>query len=592
MRKRFMWILLLLPCVVHAMWDTQVLSLHSGCNAVVLRVTPADTRCSEVFRGCDEITEVTWWNRDRRDDGSGIAPTAEMLIWYPESSGSGGASTFHRVLGGHTYLIRAEKSCELTIVGVPAKANSTVWFGEPNLTGLNLPSYTKQVYFSDYFAGLEGHLVGDSFAIVTATGAALGWQASKPIRASDEAIWFTPTGSGKADYMGPLYVSVDTAENAVKFTADTETRRITVKNVTTIARVVKFRLLESSKPPAGQGTKAGKAALMREEIDWTAGYPKRVFKPCDFNFSTNLAAGATFEVAFRPDLDQMPVAADSAYMAILEVSDEGTTLGGVTPVEGTCRHRIGISCDASLAAAKNPAGLWVGSVAVTGVNRAQLLTTANPEWDPTKIEPVNEPFSFRLVVHVDNSGVARLLKEVFVATEADEDSEPTLIVSRTGALAWRGAHPNAKIRRISSANFPNFGEPKTFEGSDFAHGGTMSVTVRQEHNDRTNPFVHAYHPQHDNVSFENKKMTEFDSEVRTKAEQEGTGTYESWPVARLISLVFAASDPARSGNYDWNRTVTGGTYRETVTSLTKTPIYVEGAFRLNKVCDTHVLTGL
>ena len=590
MRKRLLLPLVLLPCLAHAMWDTQVLNLQKGCNAVILRVTPADTLCSEVFRGCD-LKDVTWWNRDRRDDGSGIVPTAEMLIWYPEATGNGGASTFNRVLGGHTYLIHANAACTLTVVGVPAKANSTVWFGEPNLTGLNLPSETGQVYFSDYFAGLVGHLAGDSVAVVAANGNSSVWPASTPIRAADEAVWFTPTGSGKADYMGPLHVSVDTAENAVKFTSNVETRRITVKNATKIDRVVTFRLVDSATPPAGQGTKVGAAALMREEIDWTAGYPKRVFRPCDFNFSTNLAAGATFDVAFRPDLDKMPPVVDGAYMAILEVSDAGTTLGNVTPVGGTCRHRIGISCDAMLAAAKDPAGLWVGTVAVTGVNRARLLTSAASDWDSEKIEPVNEPFSFRLLVHVDGDGVARLLKEVFVATESDVDSEPTLIVSRAEAIAWRGAHPNAKIRRVSSANFPNFGQPKEFVGTDFAHGGTLKATVRQEHNDKTNPFVHAYHPQHDNVWFYNKEMREYDSDVRTVAETDGTGTYESWPVAREITLAFAESDPA-GANYDWNRTVTGGTYREKVTALTKTPILVEGAFRLNKVADTHILTGL
>ena len=53
MRKLLILPLLLLPCLAHAMWDTQTISLKSGYNAVVLRVTPADTRCSEVFKNCD-----------------------------------------------------------------------------------------------------------------------------------------------------------------------------------------------------------------------------------------------------------------------------------------------------------------------------------------------------------------------------------------------------------------------------------------------------------------------------------------------------------------------------------------------------------
>ena len=66
---------------------------------------------------------------------------------------------------------------------------------------------------------------------------------------------------------------------------------------------------------------------------------------------------------------------------------------------------------------------------------------------------------------------------------------------------------------------------------------------------------------------------------------DGTGDYESWSVTRRVSLTFAGSDPL-GANDDWNKTVCGGTYRETITGLNKTPIIVEGAFRLNKTLDT------
>ena len=590
MRKRLLLPLVLLPCLAHAMWDTQVINLEAGYNAVLLRVTPADTRCSEVFAGCD-LQDVTWWNRDRRDDGSGIAPATETLIWYPDESG---ASMFSRVLGGHTYIIHAKTACALTVVGVPAKANTKVWFGEPNLTGLNLPDDTSEIFYADYFEGLVGHMDGSSFSVVGKKDAAATlWPMSRTIPNANQAIWFTPTGAGSADYMGPLHVTVDAADNAIVFRESTEVRRITVKNVTKADRVLTISLRDSATPPAGQGAKLGKAAFMREEIDWSVGFPRRAYVSSDLAITTNLAAGASFELAIRPDLDKMPAADDGAYMAVLEISDAGTTVGGVTPSGGTCRHRIGVSVYANLSAAKNPAGLWVGTAAISGVNRARQMGSADNVWDENRIEPVKEPFLFRLLVHVDNLGVARLLKEVFVATEADVDSEPTLLANRTEAIAWRGAHPNAKIRRISSANFPNFGDPKILEGTGFAHGGTLTTAtpLRQEYNDNTNPFVHAYHPQHDNVKFENKEMKAYTTKEQDAAEQDGTGSYESWPVARRITLEFAESDPG-GANYDWNRTVTGGIYRETVTSLTKTPILVEGAFRLNKVVDTHILTGL
>ena len=585
MRKKLLLpLLLLLPCLVHAMWDTQTISLKSGYNAVVLRVTPADTRCSEVFKGCD-IANVTWWNRDRRDDGSGIVPTADTLIWSPSDEAG---STFFRVLGGHTYIIRSNKAQTLTIIGVPARARTTLWLNEVNLTGLNLPDDPQggEVGFYDYYEGILSYIKGDSIAVVNAASAdPTLWNVSTPIRSPDEAIWFKPSGAGTLEYMGPLWVDVDTAENAVRFLTNTETRRITVKNVSTIERRLNISLKPSATPPYGQGALLGQAAFMREEIDWSVGYPRRVFKASDLNIVTNLAAGASFELAIRPDLDKMPTVDDGAYMAILEISDVGTVVKGNTMVNGVCRHRIGLSCDGRLAARKNPAGLWVGTAILYGVNRVAQISDSVNTWDPEKIEPANQTFEFRLIVHVDEAGTARLLKEVYVATESDPDAEPTLLVSRLAARNWRNSHPNGRIRRISSANFPNFGNPIAFTGSGFAHGGTLSAYVPQAYDDKVNPYVHAYHPQHDNVDFPNKHIAKYPAE----AGLDGTGTFESWAVNRTVRLEFADADPV-GGNYDWNRTVTGGTYKEDVTSLVKTTIHAEGTFRLSKILDTHILT--
>ena len=587
MRKQLILMLFLLPCLVHAMWDTQTISLKTGYNAVVLRVTPADTRCSEVFKGCD-ITNVTWWNRDRRDDGSGIVPSADTLIWSPTDEAG---STFFRVLGGHTYIIRSKKAQTLTIVGVPARARTTLWLNEVNLVGLNLPDDPQggEVGFYDYYAGILSCLKGESIAVVNASSAdPVLWNVSNPIRSSNEAVWLKPFGAGTVEYMGPLWVDVDTAENAIRFLSNTETRRITVKNVSGIARRLNISLRPSATPPYGQGALLGQAAFMREEIDWSVGYPKRVFKESDLNIVTNLAAGESFELAIRPDLDKMPAAEDGAYMAVLEISDVGTVIDGNPMANGVCRHRIGLSCDGRLAAQKNPAGLWVGTAVIYGVNRVAQISDALDTWDSEKIEPANQTFEFRLIVHVDAEGTARLLKEVYVATESDPDAEPTLLISRNEARNWRNSHPNGRIRRISSANFPNFGNPIAFTGAGFAHGGTISAFVPQAYDDKVNPYVHAYHPQHDNVQFNNKVISKYPPE----AGLDGTGSFESWAVNRTVHLEFADADPVGGGNYDWNRTVTGGTYKEDITSLVKTTIHAEGTFRLSKVLDTHILTGL
>lgn len=98
------------------------------------------------------------------------------------------------------------------------------------------------------------------------------------------------------------------------------------------------------------------------------------------------------------------------------------------------------------------------------------------------------------------------------------------------------------------------------------------------HTNRVNPFVHGFHPDHDNLDFPNGVRTEKDGSA------DGTGDYESWSVARQVAFAFAAEDPA-GPNPRWNVTETGGVYTETVAGLGKTEIKTSGAFRLSKVSD-------
>ena len=109
-------------------------------------------------------------------------------------------------------------------------------------------------------------------------------------------------------------------------------------------------------------------------------------------------------------------------------------------------------------------------------------------------------------------------------------------------------------KRISAAQFPS-DFVATGTGS-LAPTGTLSFTVPLGYDADTNPFVHRYHPDHDNL----------DPLFGTKL---GVGK-ESWTVNRAITLTFATSlpevtDPA------WGVSMLGGTYSETVTGLRATP---------------------
>lgn len=558
------------PWAANACWMRQEIPLVAGWNAVHVKVNPFDYGCDAVFGG-GGVDQVTWWNRDRRDDGTGTV-SADTFAWY---AGAIEPSTFGAVLGDGRYLVHAVAATNLVILGTPAVPNGQVFLGESNLVGLNIPAGAS---CRDAFAGFA-HLADSPFKSVNTANAAVRWDAGKAVGNPSQAFWLETTGTGAATWTGPLAVSIDTGDRILSWSSSTAARTITVKNVSGGDRVVTFAFEPSLAPPAGQGAKAGDLALKRETVDWTQGYARRVYEPMAFPFATNLAAGATFTLKVRPDLDRMP-AAEGAYLGILAVSDAGSTVDEEVRADGTFLVRVGLRADGGLAAAKSPAGLWVGSVALTGVNRARMLTSAKQEWDAEKIQDTTQAFSFRLILHAAEDGAVSLLKQAFVASETAGDETPAILADRAAAKEFRRLHPNATIRRVSSANFP-FMEPRAFDGAlgFLKDGGSLSVSFTQAYDAKDNPFVHAFHPSHDNLAFNNGKPSKKGDGA------DGTGDYESWSVTRRVSLTFAGSDPL-GANDDWNKTVCGGTYRETITGLNKTPIIVEGAFRLNKTLDT------
>ena len=560
----------LCPRVAEACWMTQEIPLVAGWNAVHVKVNPFDYGCNAVFGG-GGVDQVTWWNRDRRDDGTGTV-SADTFAWY---AGAVEPSTFGAVLGDGRYLVHAVAATNLVILGTPAVPNGQVFLGESNLVGLNIPAGAS---CRDAFAGFA-HLADNPFKSVNTANAAVRQNPGAAVGNPSQAFWLETTGTGAATWTGPLAVSIDTGDRILSWSSSTAARTITVKNVSGGDRVVTFAFEPSLAPPAGQGAKAGDLALKRETVDWTQGYARRVYEPMAFPFATNLAAGATFTLKVRPDLDRMP-AAEGAYLGILAVSDAGSTVDEEVRADGTFLVRVGLRADGGLAAAKSPAGLWVGSVALTGVNRARMLTSAKQEWDAEKIQDTTQAFSFRLILHAAEDGAVSLLKQAFVASETAGDETPAILADRAAAKEFRRLHPNATIRRVSSANFP-FMEPRAFDGAlgFLKDGATLSVSFTQAYDAKDNPFVHAFHPSHDNLAFNNGKPSKKGDGA------DGTGDYESWSVTRRVSLTFAGSDPL-GANDDWNKTVCGGTYRETITGLNKTPIIVEGAFRLNKTLDT------
>lgn len=564
------------PSVSQAIWMRQEIPLVAGWNAVHIKVNPFDYGCNRVFGG-GGVDQVTWWNRDRRDDGTGTV-TADTFAWYRNSIEP---NTFGAVLGDERYLIHAVAATNLVVLGTPALPRGKIFLGEMNLVGLSIPNGSDVSCF-DYFRYFSGLDDSPYWAVSTANANVLQ-RPGLAVPVASKAFWLKTKGSGSANYTGPLAVELDSSEKIVSWTSSGAARSIAIKNETPEPRLVRLAFEPSLDPPAGQGTKAGDIKLKIESIDWSQGYARRIYTPLAFPLVTNLAAGATFNLRLRPNLEAMPVASGD-YLGILAISDAGSTIDGEARETGTCLYRVGLKADGGLAGAIQPSGLWVGSVALTGVNRAQMLSSAKSEWDAEKIQDAKQAFEFRLIVHAADNGAVSLMKQAFVGSAEGDDATAAVLTDKETAKAYRRKYPAATIRRVSSANFP-FMAPQAFDGAAnfLQDGGELTVSFTQAYDAKDNPFQHAFHPNHDNLAFNNGAPSKKEDGA------DGTGDYESWNVTRQVKLTFAGEDPTGAASEDWNRTVCGGTYRETITGLNKTPIIVEGAFRLYKSLDTPEL---
>jgi hypothetical protein len=196
-----------------------------------------------------------------------------------------------------------------------------------------------------------------------------------------------------------------------------------------------------------------------------------------------------------------------------------------------------------------------------------------PEIDPATGRPIivrsttktaentARAFPLKLLVHSDASGALRLLQQAYMGEELGVSSVATAQTAFSDLKKVTG--------RTSSSHFP-MGMKRTGTGT-LGLTGSASFTVPMAHNDPTNPFVHAYHPDHDNLD--------------ARFEQLLDPGKESPAVSRSITLTF--STPA-AFNPAWGASQLGGTYTETVTGLRAQPIVSSGSFLLQRMDSAEV----
>lgn len=197
-------------------------------------------------------------------------------------------------------------------------------------------------------------------------------------------------------------------------------------------------------------------------------------------------------------------------------------------------------------------------------------------------------FPMRLLIHVDADGQARLLKQVIqmwqngttMAAPDDPkvqiDDTPgrfVLLTNDTLIPQFQGASLRDGVpvgRRLSTAHFDFVGNDFEMDG-DFGSTNTLSASIVLAANFPTNPYRHPFHPDHDNLN------------------DTGQVKEEAFAVTRDVELQFSTADPTGLNSPDFGFDTLGGVYREEIRGLHRTPIRVQGTFRLQRVTTTPEL---
>jgi hypothetical protein len=576
----FAWsVVLLLPGMAlrsGAQTYTQSLTLLPGWNSVFLEVTPSDPTVASVF--ANSAIDSVWEARTRvstvqfiQNQNEVVFNRAGWSVYVPTNQIESVNNDLYTVAANHSYLIKIHGTAAVTVrvSGRPSLKQQPFQPDAFTLRGFHVDP-THPPTFQAFFGSSPAHTdpaTGLVRTIYRLNNASSQWQLVNPndTLASGVAYWVYTVGA--SSFAGPLSAS------------------------TVIGDGLDYGTISSQHILTLQNNRSGAATSTLTDLG--AG-PRPVayyrFAPGDLNpawldLPQNqpfpLAAGATLNLHLAVRRGQMT---GTNYTTVFQITDgQGTRV--LVPVSAS-RPAAVASASGGIPVGLQT-GLWVGDITLNAVAETRV--------NPTNPTPVKSTFDLRLLVHVDTNGVTRLLREVIQMFQPGTTTNNALgqaVVSQPGRYVlltddtllpqFQGATVRDGVpvgRRFSTASF-DFDPPGgtnyvTMTGS-FGISNSVGCTLTLQPTTPTNPFLHLYHPDHDNLDGNYQPIT--------------VGTPEVFTIVRQIKLQFTASDPTgQTTDADYGYRSIGGNYSETVTGLHNNPLMCSGVFHLTKVIDTPML---
>jgi hypothetical protein len=577
-------ILWFFPSLAWAQWQTATYEIKAGYNGIYLFVDASHAASLNALLGSTPIDEVWLWKVDLSAAQFATSPQqpvdggSRWLVW---KKGKPAETTLKTLLGNTAYLIKSSSDFQWKVKGKPVPPRYQWTSKGQNLIGFSTPA-GQPPNFDSFLSKVPG-LVQD-LEIFAYQGGPLGASNPDKVRAlrttnvdRGKAFWIRSKAGRFNRYFGPVEVELQNIDG-VHFGDRLSQYRIVIRNLTQANLTVSMDQLDSESAPTGQTAIVGRPPLLvRGALNPTS--LKHTFSALNGAVSWTLKPqgeeGAVEEIVIGVDRRTLGGAEGALYAGLLRFTDSL----GFTQI------------DVGTSATKNSlAGLWVGDVNVAEVRhdlkRAQTLANGVNRLDAngkvvisgstTSFGKAFRPYPLRIIVHVSGDGKMTLLQRVFYGFtdgfQARLATKESLISKKHLALS----------KRISAVHLPWTQANTTwaFLGGSFGPGQSIQAKVNLGHNDHpSNPFLHTYHPDHDN-----RKAT---------FNQYQSRGIESYDVERTIALSLATPSEG-FGDVTRSHQRLGGTYGESVTfkgSGNQIKQYdVRGTFVLNRISTIKSLT--
>jgi hypothetical protein len=574
----------LMPLSALAEWRTESFALRAGWNAIYPHVDASHATLDTLLAAYPNVKEVWRWQPERVDprEPGNVNAAPAGVEWQVWKAGVPEEMTFDRLNANYGYLVRLEEGApnQTFLLKGRAALPEVRWRGDGlHLAGFPVLETGTTPTFATYLAP-TGFALAQA-QILRYNGGPIA-NGVNPLAVSPsvgritrgQAYWVRVERFSR--YYGPLSAAVDSGDD-VRFGTRSDTAKLVLKNETNASLTVTLGSVPSESAPNGQPTIAGVLPLLAQvdaETEFTALSTRTI----------TLAAGAVVQVRLLPNRTAMSGVVGARFASLLHLR----TTAGVVGQE------MFLPATAEVA---SPAGLWIGEASITQVGsivrryqrdaagntlkdangNPMMLEDLTTPGGATQLPAVTRPYKLRLIVHVNAMGQARMLSHIYqgrlAAAPPEEPMGLALLESQLDSSTLD------KAVRLSVAHLP-LDTNLAFNGL-FTPGGSLAGDgdLVTPHSSPVNPFLHVYHPDHDNLD--------------ARFQQTLPAGRESFEIRRQIGLVFDNSRPADVPN-TWGATLLSGIYQETISGITKpgSSLRIRGPFVLHKISDTAAISGL